>query len=822
MGYFAGQLKQVLRRLRRAPMFTCIAILTLGLGIGANTAIFSVLEGVLLKPLAYPDPEKLIGVWLTAPGVNIPDLTLSPSIYFIFRDENRVFESFGVYTGDSVSVTGMAEPEQVHALRVTAGVLPTLRVVPFVGRTFSARDELPGSPETVILSYGYWARRFSSDRSIIGRRLQIDGKAKEVIGVMPRGFRFLDMDAALLQPFQFDRNKTFLGNFSYQGVARLKPGVTLSQATADVARMLPMVNRAFPAPPGFSVKLFEQAHIGPALRPFKQVLTGDIGPMLWVLMGTIGIVLLIACANVANLLLVRVESRHMELAIRAALGASARRIAYELLFESLALALLGGLTGLALAFGALRLLVVVAPAGIPRVDGIGIDAAVLVFALAVSLVTGLLFGSVPVLKYAGIRLNTSLREGGRTISQSKERHRSRDTLVVVQVALALVLLISSGLMIRTFRALTQVQPGFTDPASVQTFSISISEAQVPESDKVLRMENDIADRLQQLPGVSSVALTSSVPMGGDTSSDLLFARDRAYREGQLPPLRRFIFVSPGLPRTMGTPLIAGRDLTWNDLDKKSLAMLISESFARDYWGSAQAALHKELREGAADPWREIVGVVGDVHSDGVNQKAFDTAYFPLRMNGFYGVKEFVRHDVSVVIRSSRTGSESFLNEIRKTIWSVNPDLPLAEVKTLDEIYRKSMARTSFTLVLLMIAAGMALLLGGIGIYGVIAYSVSQRTREIGIRMALGASRGEVAGMFVRHGILLAGIGAVFGLIAASGVMRLLSTLLFGVRSVDGLTYGAMLLLMLAIAAVASYLPSRRAAAIDPATALRLE
>jgi predicted permease len=336
------------------------------------------------------------------------------------------------------------------------------------------------------------------------------------------------------------------------------------------------------------------------------------------------------------------------------------------------------------------------------------------------------------------------------------------------------------------------------------------------------MENDIVDRLGQIPGVSSVAITTAVPMGGNKSFDLLFARDRTYRAGQIPPVRRFIFVSPGLYRTLGTPLIAGRDLSWTDINDKRPVAIISESFARDYWGGAQAALHKEIREGTADPWREIVGVVGDVHSDGVDQKVSTSAYFPVRMNGFYGTKEFVRRDVSYVIRSSRAGSESLLSEIRRAIWSINPNMPLAEVRTLEQIYRKSMARTSFTLVLLMIAAGMALLLGAVGMYGVIAYSVSQSTREIGIRMALGAQPSEVAGSFVRHGVLLASIGAGFGLLSAFLVMRLLSTLLFAVSPADPLTYGVMLLLILGTAALASYLPSRRAAAIDPATALRLD
>jgi putative ABC transport system permease protein len=371
-------------------------------------------------------------------------------MYFTYRDENRSFEDIGIYTGDSVSVTGLAEPEQVKALDVTDGVIPVLGVRPLLGRSFSRKDDSPGSPETVMLSYGYWQRRFSGNPAVLGRRLTIDGKAREVIGVMPRNFRFLDFDVEIFAPFQFDRGKTFLGNFSYNGVGRLKPGVTLAQANADMVRMLPIVNRKFAPPPGFSVKLFESAHIAPALRPFKRDLTGDIGKVLWVLMGTIGVVLLIACANVANLLLVRAESRHLEFLVRSALGASRWRLAADFLAESITLALIGGLFGLTLAFVALRILRAIAPSGIPRLNEIGIDLPVLLFALCVSLLTGQLFGSVPILKYARASLGTGLREGGRTLSQSRERHRARNTLVVVQVALALILLISSGLMIRTF------------------------------------------------------------------------------------------------------------------------------------------------------------------------------------------------------------------------------------------------------------------------------------------------------------------------------------------------------------------------------------
>jgi predicted permease len=383
-------------------------------------------------------------------------------------------------------------------------------------------------------------------------------------------------------------------------------------------------------------------------------------------------------------------------------------------------------------------------------------------------------------------------------------------------------LISSGLMIRTFRALSHVQPGFSVPGQVQTLSLYITQTQVAEPAKVLRMEQDITDGLQAIPSVRSVAITTAVPMNGNESSDVLFARDHTYREGQLPPIRRFIYASPGLHKTMGTPLLAGRDFSWKDNNKEALVAIVSESLARDFWGSATAALHKQIREGMNDQWREIVGVVGDVHFNGVDKPAPSAVYFPLRLSNFEGEKDSIQRGVTFVIRSQRAGSESFLKEVRRAVWAVNPNVPLAEVRTLDDFYRKSLARTSFTLVLLIVAAVMALILGSVGIYGVLAYTISQRRREIGIRMALGAQTTEVAAMFVRYGMLLVGIGAACGVLSALVLMRLLSTLLYGVKSADPLTYIGMSLLLVFIAFVASYLPSRRAAAIDPATALRLD
>lgn len=825
MGMFGDRLRQVLRRLARAPLFTALTLITLAVGIGATTLIFSVVDGVLLKPLPYPHPEQLIGVWYTTPKVDIKDLNVAPFLYFITREQNKTLEDIGVYTGDSMTVTGAGEPEHVGGLDVTEGTLPLLRVKPALGRLFTQADDTAGSPQTVLLGYGYWLKKFGGARSVIGQSITVDGKPRQIIGVLPKGFHFLDWeDPALVLPLQWDRSKTHLGNFSFEGLARMKTGVSIEQASADLQRLIPIAVRSFPAPEGYSAKLFEDANFRTNLRPLKHDVVGDVGNALWVLMGSIVMVLLIACANVANLLLVRVEGRRQELAVRAALGAGWRRIAGDLLFESIVLAVLGSLLGLGLAYAGLRALVAMAPVGLPRIHEIGINLPVLLFTLGLAAVTGLLIGLFPVFKYAGAQLNAGLRDGGRAQSQTRERHRARSTLVVVQVALALVLLICSGLMIRTFRALMHVNPGFADGNTLQTFRIWVPDTQIPDKDrdKLIHMEQDMMSKLAALPGVEQVSLSSSVPMAGNNSNDLIFAQDRTYREGEIPPIRRFKFISPGLFKTMGTPIVAGRDFTWEDNYSKLPVAIISENFAREYWGSAQNALGKRIRSGSAEDWRQIIGVVGNVYDDGVTKKAPATVYWPLLMNNFETEKERVQRGVAVIIRSPRAGSEAFMSEVRRVVWSEDSSVPLADPHTEGYYYTRSMARTSFTLVMLAVAGAMALLLGVVGIYGVISYSVSQRTREIGIRMALGAQRQAITAMFVRDGLVLAGIGIGCGLIAAFAAMRLMKALLFGVSPVDPLTYAAITVGVFATAWVACWLPSRRAAGVDPMNALRAE
>jgi putative ABC transport system permease protein len=820
-------LRHIFRRFGRAPIFTSVALATLALGIGANTAIFSVVNAVLIKPLPYSAAQQLVGVWHLAPGVSgiTGNINCSPTMYFTYREESRIFQDFGLWSNDGVTVTGAGEPEQVPALDVTYGTLQALGVQPEAGHWFSQADDTPGAPDTVLLTYGYWQRHFSAKpASVIGRTLIIDSKPRAIIGVMPQNFRFLNSRADLILPEQFDRNKIFLGNFSYQGIARLKPGVTIQQANTDVARMLPIWLKAWPAAPGFSRTLFENARFAPKIEPLKREVVGDVGATLWVLMGTIGLVLVIACANVANLLLVRAESRQQELAIRAALGAGWGRIAREMLLESLTLGVLGGALGLALAYAALSMLVAQGPATLPRLTEIRIDPLALAFTVLVSLLAGLFFGLIPVIKYAGPRLSVTLRGGGRTMSQGRERHRARNVLVVAQVALALVLLIGSGLMIRTFQALRSVQPGFTHPEQVQLLRISIPDSQVKDPQRVMRIENEMIDRLAAIPGVASVGLASAAPLERiNNQSDLLYAQDKTYSSGQIPPVRAFRYISPGFFKTDGTPLIAGRDFTWTDVYEMRHVAIVSENLARELWGSPTAALGKQVRTGLQnDAWREIVGVVSDVYDNGPEQKAPALAYWPAMLDHFeLEALHATRYGV-FAIRTNRAGNESFLAEARRAIWSVDANVPVFLTRTLKDIYDASIARTSFTLVLLAIAGVMALVLGVVGIYGVIAYAVTQRTREIGIRMALGAQPAALQHMFVRQGLLLGGIGALMGLGAAAALTRMMSSLLFKTTALDPLTYAVVSALLILAATLASYCPARRATAVSPIEALRTE
>jgi predicted permease len=561
--------------------------------------------------------------------------------------------------------------------------------------------------------------------------------------------------------------------------------------------------------------VFARLELRPNVRPLAAEVIRNVGRILWILLAAVGVVLLIACGNVANLFLVRAEGRHRELAMRAALGASRSRIARALLSESAVLALAGGGAGVVLAQAATSLLRAIAPAELPRVDEIGIDITVLFFTLAVSVLSGALFGMFAVVRFGSPNI-MALKDGGRSASDSRGRHGTRNALVVGQVALALTLLIVSGLMIRTFVAMRKVDPGFTRPEEVQTFVLAIPAGLVSDPQQAVRTFESISERLAQVPGVSSVGLSSSITMDGEDNGNYLAVEDFPDPAGAMPRLRRFKSFAPGYFETMGNRLVAGRSIRWDEIYGQRPVIVISEPLAREYWGEPARALGKRVGSGPPDPWREIVGVVGNERDDGLTQPPTAIVYWPM-LNESYRWRT-----MAYAVRSSRVGTPGFIGELEQAVWSVNPNLPLAGVQTLEEIQAQSMAQTSFALVMLGIAASVALLIGLVGIYGVVAYAVAQRTREIGIRMALGAQIGDVRKMFLLHGLSLTAFGIALGIVTAVALTRAISAFLFGVGPMDPVTYAAVSATLAAVAVVATYLPARRASRVDPNVALRAD
>ncbi len=832
-------LKFALRRLRKSPGFAATVLLTLAIGIGANTAVFSVVNSVLLKPLPYPKSEQLTALWLNAPGAgglaNFSNgLQLSPSMYLTFAEHNKTFQSMGIWAPSTANVTGGAEPEEVKTAAVSGGVLETLGVPAAAGRWFTSADQNPHGAKTVMLSYGYWQHRFGGDSGVIGRSIQVDAETRVITGVMPRGFRLVDHEFDLLIPLALDRAHLKLAPFGFNGIGRLKPGVPLAQADADIAHLIPVWMDSWSNGPGSNSHYYERWKITPNFMPLKQQVIGNVSSVLWVVMATVGLVMLIACTNIANLMLVRAGSRHQELAIRAALGAGRGRIARELLLESLLLGLMGGALAIGVADAGLRFLAALDPTNLPRLHEITLDERSLCFTFLLAAGSGLLFGSIPALKYAMVKTSMTMGGTSRTASADRARQRSRNVLVVAQVAMALVLLISACLMIRTFAALRNVAPGFADPGHVQTVAIWIPELLISDPRMVTRIQNDIADKLGAIPSVTSVGFAGAVPMdGNDPNWDEVRVEGKNYEGGE-PPLRLFNYVSPGYFQAMGTRVVAGGVFTWTDIYGLRPKVIVSENFARETWGSASAAIGKRIRQFGNLPWYEVIGVVEDVRQHGVDEKAPAIIYWPAMqndpyfwvamLNGSHNQQPAIAasRSVTFAIRSNRAGSTNFLSQVQQAVWSVNGNLPLASARTMQEIYGQSQARTSFTLVMLGIAGVMALALSVIGIYGVISYSVSQRRREIGIRLALGAERNRLSWMFVRSALAMTGAGVAIGVCAAGALMQLMRSLLFGISPLDPFTYIAVPVVLAAAALLASYVPARRAASVDPVEALRAE
>ena len=819
------ELRLALRRLRKAPAFTAVVLATLGVGIGATTAIFSVVKGVLLDPLPYEDADRLVAVANTAPGLGEDRLPQSMAVNAVYEDDAQAFEAVGLWYPQTVTLHSGGAPEEIPAVAVTTGTLPALRVQPVMGRLFDQENMAGESYYAVILSHHFWVDRMGGDPDAVGKTLDIGTASFEVIGVLPRGFRLMDRDPDLYLPLFHDRSDLTVSNFVFQSLGRLREGVSLEGARAELTRLIPLAPERYPG--GMTVELLREAEGAPVLFPLKDEVVGGVREVLWVVLAGVGIILLVACANVANLLLVRAESRQRALAMQSALGAPRARTVAFFLAESTLLGIMGGLLGTGLAYAGLRVLRAAGPGELPRLHEIGLDPGVLIFALGVSLLAGLALGILPLVRSWRSDLISALREGGRGLGGSRSRYRARNTLVVTQLALAMVLLVGSGLMIRSFASLLGVQPGYADPEEVLTFRFFLGSQEVPDLDDVPGAFEALAQRISGLPGVTAVGLSSSIPMDGRAGFDPVFVEDFPLPEGQQAQIRRFKWIGGGYLEAMGNRVIAGRAIDWVDIRERSRVVMITEGLAREFWDDPARAVGRRISTGyGPGDWREVVGVVGDVRDDGLDRDPVDIVYWPMAIDGYWsetrGDAPFITRGQTIVVRSSRVGTPGFLEELRDLVWAFYPDRPLGSLRTMESIQAESMARTSFTLVMLGIASLISLLLGAIGIYGVISYAVGQRTQELGLRMAMGAEPGNVTGMVLRQAMVLGVVGMTAGLGAAAVATRFMEAVLFGVGSIDPLTYAVVSGILAGVVLLASYLPARRAASIDPTEALRWE
>ncbi len=817
---------QNIRRLLRSPAFTLVAVLTLALGIGANTAIFTVVNSVLLQPLPFPQQERLLAVNFTAPGMEVDLVPHSEATSLLLAEENRVFDAFGVYHGTALNLTGQGDPERVPATMVSRSTLPLLGGVPRMGRLTNADDHLPGAPSVAILSHQIWERRYGGDPSVVGRTIQVNDSPFQVIGVLQEDFDFLLEEVDMFIPTRFDPVAPDEGSFNMPGIGRLKSGLEVEAAHADLSRLIRLMPERYSGE--ISQAMLDQIGFAPSLSPLKAQLTGDVSRTLWILMASVGILLLIACSNVANLFLVRAEGRQREVSVRTALGASGGDMARFFLLESLTLGILGGLVGLALAWGGTRLLVGMGPENLPRLQEIGLDLNAILFTVGISLLSGLLFGLFPVVRYRRPDLAAGLKEGGRGGSAGKERHRARNTLVVAQMALALLLLVGSGLMLRSFQALRSVDPGF-DPEGVLTLRITLPEATYPDTESRVAFHDELLDRISRIPGVRAVGAGAQIPMGGGMNRSGTVFEDHPIGPDEIPDIIETNHVTAGYMETLGLDLLEGRTLSFFDLRDRTGAVVVSRALAQQFF-PGQSALGKRLsqsidfsEEGTLSDdqrWQTIVGVVEDVRTMAMNQEPGPVLFFPLAQTRGDSLSRAPTSLAYVV----KAGGDpmGLLPAVQEAIWAQNPNLPIADIMTMDWVVSGSMARTSFTMVLLGIAALVALVLGTVGIYGVISYVVTQRTRELGIRMALGAREAEVSAMVLRQGAVLSAAGIAIGLAGALGLTRLMEALLFGVSTTDPLVFLAVPAVLAGVALLASWLPARRAAGTDPVEALRAE
>jgi putative ABC transport system permease protein len=821
MDTFVQDIRYAFRSLLKNPSFTILAALALALGIGANTAIFTVVNAVILRPLPYKQAGQLVKVWGKLEKEGIPQNWISEPEWWELRDTNRSFSNIAAYSGDNGAnlTRGNGEPLRVSATNATASLFPVLGVQPALGRTFSPDEDQPGRSNVVVLSYEIWKSQFGSDPAVIGRTISLDGQGNTVIGVLPRGFTF-GSKADIWTPLALDRTKpNSRGSHYLEVVGRIKPEVSLEQTSQDMTRFAQLLVKEYPQ------YYRPEKGWGVIVRPLHEETVGDVRTPLLVLLGAVAFVLLIACANVANLLLVRASVREREIAIRAAIGATRMRLIRQLLTESTVLALFGGVLGLVIAYVGTRVLISMSPASLPRVDEIAMDWRVLTFSIGLSIATGIVFGLIPALHSATPHLSESLKEGGRGTSSGTGSHRVRSALVVTEVAVALMLLVGAGLLIRSLRTLMHVDPGFRSD-HLLTLRVSLPQEKYKEDPKVIAFYDRLFERLRSLPGVLSVGAISNLPMANSQSSGSVFIEDTSVHVDTRLPATGTPYietdqrpVSPGYFEALNIPLISGRRLSDSDNANAPLVAVVDEDFANRFW-PGQSPIGKRIANSAvpkSNPpqflWRTIVGVVGHVKNYSLDKKGREQAYFSLAQSA--------RNSMFVAVRTT-SDPQSLTESVRREVLAIDPDQPIYDAATMDQLLDDSVAQPRLNSVLLSIFAALALALASIGIYGVMSYLVTLRWHEIGIRMALGAQRSDVLALILKQGVSLVVLGLAIGTIGSLIVTRVLSSLLYGVGAADLLTYTLVPLLLLSVAIIAVSLPARRATRVDPNVALRYE
>ena len=811
------------RSLARSPLFTVITVITLAVAIGANTAIFSVVNGVLLRPLSYPGSDRLVVVGHTAPLAGFPEVPQANGTYVLYRDEATTLDGLTMFWDGTVNLTGTGEPEQLQSAAVTQTFFDVFRTPPALGRGFVEEELLPDGEPVAILSYGLWERKYGRDQAILGQTVTIDGESRQVIGVMPAGFDLpYDRDIEIWLPLIIDPEELTTGNYSYVGVGRMQDGVTPEAVYEDIHRLTLQLPERYPGDL-ITHEMIEQSGWDARVVPLIDDVTDDVNRALWILLGTVGVVLLIACANVANLFLVRAEARHKETAIRSALGAERGVLARGFLRESTVLAFVGGVLGLLLAFGGLKLLVALGPESIPRLDAIRIDARVLLFTLVISAAAGILFGLAPLFRHTRPDIAGALKEGFRGTTSGRGRVRARTVLVFGQVALAFLLMVGSGLLVKSFWHLKNVDPGF-DAESVLTLRLSLPDAPYDDQEKSVAFYQQLIDRVNEIPGVERAAAVSKLPLRpeGENHSGVLI-EDRPVEPGSMPHVALSIVVGPDYFETMGIRLLEGRLIDRSDITAGTGAVVVNRAFAEHYW-PGESAIGKQVWRGIAQDqeededfaWLPVVGVVDDVRNLSLDMEIRPIIYYAMS-----GPSNNYRTSMSLVVKTTAAPT-TLAPAIRDVVWSLDPNVPITGIETMERVLAEATSRAGFTMLMLGIAAAVALLLGAVGLYGVISYGVTQRRQEIGVRMALGAPAGRVRGMVVRQGAIVAGGGLAVGLVAALGLTRLMEALLFEVSPTDPPTFGLVVALLFVVSVIASWIPARRAASVDPAIALRAE